>query len=133
MNELECVTNTVLCRLGKGSLLYFPTRQLSHSSPVCLMREPTHDLLHHPPKHIEAQMPETGMPQRQLHGHLRYEAHRLYEAKIEDVWLVGRSLHLGKETSLLAANPQHTIIDRDLAFTLVKLADVDSALTGAIG
>lgn len=67
--------------------------------------EPTHRLLRHPPERVKAHMPKTGMPQPRLLSHLRREAHRLYESKIEDVEPVARPLHLGEE---------HTIVDKDL-------------------
>lgn len=45
-----------LAALGKGSILCFPTRQLSHSSLACLMKgSPHHLLLCYPPERIEAQ------------------------------------------------------------------------------
>ena len=75
--------------------------------------EPAHRLLRHHPERVKAQMPKTGMPQPRLLGHLSREAHRLYESKIEDVEPIARSLHLGEETSLSVADPQHTIVDKD--------------------
>ena len=73
--------------------------------------EPAHRLLRHHPERVKAQMPKTGKPW--LLSHLRRKARWLYEAKIEDVEPVAQSLHLGEETSLSVADPQHTIVDKD--------------------